>query len=184
MTRFPSMPSNAKYSETHPSYDPLGWVAPILINIKIFIQDLWIEGLDWDESLNQNLHATWKEIRGNLNGLEGIIIPKWLGGGLNTVQSLNGFADASKRANNACIHIVPDVGPPRLIHANSRVAPSNTISVPKLEFLAAQLLARLIDYILPTFIIQLAGIHCWNDLKNVLCLLKPFEANVTARTLG
>lgn len=30
-------------------FDPVGWAAPVLITAKIFLQDLWTAGLDWDE---------------------------------------------------------------------------------------------------------------------------------------
>ena len=47
-------------SEASKLFDPLGWVSPILIGFKIFMQDLWIDGLDWDTTLNPELRNNWK----------------------------------------------------------------------------------------------------------------------------
>ena len=33
-------------------YDPLGMLTPFTINIRIFIQNLWGKGLDWDDKLD------------------------------------------------------------------------------------------------------------------------------------
>lgn len=32
-------------------FDPAGWAAPVLIGTKVFLQDLWMAGLDWDQLL-------------------------------------------------------------------------------------------------------------------------------------
>ena len=63
-------------SYTSKLYDLLGWVAPILINFKILLQDQWIEGFEWDEPLNQYICDTWEAVRDNLNSLEGIKISR------------------------------------------------------------------------------------------------------------
>ena len=33
-------------------YDPLGWVIPLTVRRKMFLQTLWKEKRDWDEKLN------------------------------------------------------------------------------------------------------------------------------------
>ena len=64
-------------SEASKLFDPLRWVSPILIGFKIFVQDLWIEGLDWDTILSPELKNTWKGIKAGSKGVESIeIIPR------------------------------------------------------------------------------------------------------------
>ena len=33
-------------------YDPLGMLTPVKINMKIYMQNLWEKGLDWDNKLD------------------------------------------------------------------------------------------------------------------------------------
>lgn len=66
-------------SESSKFFDPSGWISPVLIPFKIFLQDLWIDGLDWDTPLNAGLKSTWEAIKYQLHGLEHIRIPRWLG---------------------------------------------------------------------------------------------------------
>ncbi|XP_023247401.1 uncharacterized protein LOC111643561 [Copidosoma floridanum] len=35
-------------SETAKLFDPLGWLAPVIVTAKIMMQDLWINKFDWD----------------------------------------------------------------------------------------------------------------------------------------
>ena len=144
-------------SKSSKLFDPLGLVTPILVSLKIFIQDLWI---DWDHHVNEDLHATWTFIRKGLGSLESIKIPRWFGCTTSTSSTLHGFADASKRAYTACLYYVSDTGPTRLICVEFRVAPVNTISITKLELWGSQLLVQLIAYILPSFTCQPAEIYC------------------------
>ena len=36
-------------------FDPLGLVQPFIIRAKIILQEMWLEGVDWDKPLNQGL---------------------------------------------------------------------------------------------------------------------------------
>ncbi|KIH66243.1 hypothetical protein ANCDUO_03426 [Ancylostoma duodenale] len=34
-------------------YDPMGWLAPLLIGMNLFFQKLWIKNYDWDQPLKE-----------------------------------------------------------------------------------------------------------------------------------
>ena len=38
-------------------FDPHGWIAPITITAKVFLQELWAIRLDWDEELSDSLRT-------------------------------------------------------------------------------------------------------------------------------
>lgn len=42
-------------------FDPLGLVGPVIIQAKIFIQELWKQSSEWDKPLSPELQAQWQE---------------------------------------------------------------------------------------------------------------------------
>ncbi|UYV79791.1 hypothetical protein LAZ67_18000663, partial [Cordylochernes scorpioides] len=112
-------------------YDPLGWLAPVLVTGKIMVQRLWITGLHWDDPMDESLIETWTNFRKELNFIGSLRIPRWLGLGRNTqgVQ-LHGFGDASEDAYAAAVYIrIPtDDGHRGILRVGGRLkwAPSMT----------------------------------------------------------
>ena len=49
-------------SDTAKIYDPMGMLSPLVTTLKIFIQDLWVKKLDWDDQLTPDLKKTWRKI--------------------------------------------------------------------------------------------------------------------------
>ena len=43
-------------------FDPLGFIAPVVIQGKILIQKLWQLKVPWDEPLNDDLQTKWKDV--------------------------------------------------------------------------------------------------------------------------
>ncbi|XP_015123788.1 uncharacterized protein LOC107045894, partial [Diachasma alloeum] len=66
-------------SETAQLFDPLGFLAPVVIRAKILLQALWIEKLGWDEPVSQTTAQRWSQFREELTQLSEITIPRWLG---------------------------------------------------------------------------------------------------------
>lgn len=79
-------------------YDPNGLVAPAIVGNKIFRQDLWRAGIQWDEKIPCSLYSQWHEFKQNVAALNGIKIPRWIGTGPNKQVQLHFFADASEKA--------------------------------------------------------------------------------------
>ena len=52
--------------ETAEVFDPLGYFSPVLINAKLFLRDLWKNGLDWDEIISPEQIDCWKKIQKDL----------------------------------------------------------------------------------------------------------------------
>ncbi|KAF8786764.1 hypothetical protein HNY73_008437 [Argiope bruennichi] len=82
-------------------FDPLGFLSPCTILIKIFYQQLWLLKLDWDSALPEHFAVKWRKFKKEFQQICHISIPRWL---LTTEKeiTLHGFSDASESAY-ACI---------------------------------------------------------------------------------
>ncbi|XP_046599170.1 uncharacterized protein LOC124295055 [Neodiprion lecontei] len=84
-------------SQTAQLFDPLGWLSPITIRAKIFMQELWALGFDWDEPLSASLSSRWIGFLQDLQGISAITIPRWIGSSSASLGiEIHGFADASR----------------------------------------------------------------------------------------
>ena len=53
-------------------YDPIGFVSPFLVRAKIKLQELWEEGVDWDDELPPSIQETWLSYFKEMQQLNGI----------------------------------------------------------------------------------------------------------------
>ena len=87
-------------------FDPLGLVAPVLFYGKVFIQELWKEGLTWDEPLPEMLSKKWSNVLQKLKLILQLKVPRFVGNGSVTCNyELVVFCDASKRAYATVIYL-------------------------------------------------------------------------------
>ncbi|XP_055589129.1 uncharacterized protein LOC129741431 [Uranotaenia lowii] len=123
-------------SDVSKLFDPLGLVGPVIIQAKIFVQELWKLQCGWDDELTEDLKSAWDEYRRNLIGLDNVSVPRWVGVS-KTVSSLqiHGFCDASEKAYGACIYVRTVSGSGEtvvhLMTSKSRVAPLENLQKKK-----------------------------------------------------
>ena len=43
--------------------DPVGWLAPIINSYKLLLQNVLIEGIDWDPPVSQAIETEWLRAR-------------------------------------------------------------------------------------------------------------------------
>ncbi|XP_029674121.1 uncharacterized protein LOC115242174 [Formica exsecta] len=93
-------------AETARLFDPLDWLAPVIIRAKILIQSGWLQGLDWDAPLPPVDTKQWRLLLEELPQPEHIRIHRWLRTGeeASTLQ-IHGFADASERGYAAAVYL-------------------------------------------------------------------------------
>uniref|UniRef100_A0ABD2WAC2 Integrase catalytic domain-containing protein n=1 Tax=Trichogramma kaykai TaxID=54128 RepID=A0ABD2WAC2_9HYME len=152
-------------------FDPSGWIAPVLISLKIFMQSLWLVTKEWDTPLPDSEIERWREFEQDLKDLPSIAIPRWIGFTNDSYVELHGFADASKFAYAAVIYVrLVSQGEVRvsLLTAKTKVAPIKTLSIPRLELCAAHLLAKLAASVASAEEYVDVPLHLWSDSKTTL----------------
>ncbi|KAJ8723413.1 hypothetical protein PYW08_003325 [Mythimna loreyi] len=176
-------------SEISRLFDPLGWLAPSIVQAKMFIQRLWLAGLEWDQAIPNNLLQEWLTYHNSLTSLMNIRIPRWMRHeDKNVVTELHGFSDASKLAYAAVVYfrVVDQEGNVHisLVTAKTKVAPIKQVSIPRLELCGAVLLTKLIAEVGEVLGVQKLDWHAWTDSEVVLAWLsshpsrwKTFVAN-------
>nr|CAH7725344.1 unnamed protein product [Callosobruchus chinensis] len=169
-------------------YDPLGLLSACIISIKILLQTLWSEKVNWDESVAIDLHTKWVRWRREILCLNKLEIPRhvrWRG----TISSqLHCFCDASQDAYATCIYIrstnQEGTAMVRLLCAKSKVSPLKTLTIPRLELQGALLMSKLATKVRQSLQLNFDEVYYWTDSTIVLgwlhtssSLLKTFVSN-------
>ena len=158
-------------------YDPLGWLAPVIVRAKIFMQQLWKLQLSWDAELPADELMTWMEISRDLPHIENIRIPRCLIPVKPTHLVIAGFSDASEKAYSACVYLVSFTksnSHVSLLASKTKVAPVKTISLPKLELCGAVLLASLMETVSAALKLKSTSHHAWTDSTIVLSWINSY----------
>ncbi|XP_071570688.1 uncharacterized protein [Temnothorax nylanderi] len=133
-------------------FDPIGFLSPITVVGKIFVQDLWSAKLDWDEPLPDRLFKKWTDFVDSLRNMPKFEFPRWIGLKSDSLIEVHGFSDASQRAMAAVVYVRVISSDGKIttcfIALKTKVAPLNKLTIPRLELIAAVLLVKLVLHIL------------------------------------
>ena len=148
-------------------FDPLGFIAPVVMRAKMLMQKLWQLKVTWDEPLNDDLQSEWKNIATDLKNAKQFSVSRCYFNACITHPSIHCFADASQHAYGAIVFLIQD-NHASFVIAKTRVAPLKVLTIPRLELLAALVATCLTHFVLqaipaydpPTFI--------WSDSQIVL----------------
>ncbi|XP_062618752.1 uncharacterized protein LOC134280361 [Saccostrea cucullata] len=156
-------------------YDPIGFLAPVIVKGKKILRDLMAEKLDWDDPLPEDQYSLWCEWRESLPALEDITIPRayaYINSAEVLRRELHIFADASQKAIGAVAYMktyqtdgTPHVG---FVQAKAKVAPVHGHTIPRLELCAAVLASQLKSTILNNLDVEIAATTLYSDSKVVL----------------
>ena len=162
-------------------FDPLGLVTPVTFFGKVFLQELWKEGISWDESLSDNLCVKWKEILHKLKFLSRLKIPRFVGYVEVAKQySLLVFCDASMKAYSTVIYLRIEEQNVNLMFSKMRLLSRGTnkkrlkkdITLPRLELLAVTIGIRAANFVTSALKITSLKTVLWTDSTCVLHWLK------------
>ncbi|KAH0945724.1 hypothetical protein HN011_011004 [Eciton burchellii] len=165
-------------------YDPLGWAAPVVITVKILLQELWLLKNDWDTPIPPELVQRWKIYVDDLPHLARARVPRWTGQRKeNSSLELHGFVNASSRAYAAVVYLTVIHSESNfqvsLICAKTKVAPVKTISIPRLELNAVMLLSRLLVWTQQVLSLSSVSTYGWTDSTIILAWLQQHPSKWT-----
>lgn len=174
-------------SEAAKHYDPQGWIAPKTMQAKLFIQEAWRAGSDWDRPLDPQLQQEWKVFYEDLKLIDQLRIPRWLKTTASSEVQIHMFADASAKAYGVAVYVRTKCDgkwKAQLLCSRSKVAPLKTLTIPRLELSAVELSCKLINKLRGINRFKTAPLYLWTDSEIVLNwtrkdsnLLTPFVGN-------
>ncbi|XP_055714844.1 uncharacterized protein LOC129808961 [Phlebotomus papatasi] len=162
-------------SESSKTFDPLGFVTPVVIRAKILVRTIWIKEADWDDDLTDDteISNTWYDYQQSLNDVNLIKVPRRMTVLQSPVEHhLLVFCDASQKAYAACIYIktIDKDGNTdcNLLFAKSKVAPRKTQTLPRLELLGAILGMQVLTTVEKSLTIKIDSVSAYTDSTIVL----------------
>ena len=164
-------------SDTAKTFDVMGWITPVILPMKIVMQELWKTQRGWDDAIPKEQaekHKAWRE---ELSLLQTISLARcYFSQEKAKSVNLHAFCDASMQAYGAAVYVRTEYenGPPtcRLAMAKSKVAPLVTRTIPQLELCAAVLLTQVVKTVTKALDIPLDQVVAWSDSTVVLCWLR------------
>ncbi|XP_071827282.1 uncharacterized protein [Apostichopus japonicus] len=154
-------------------FDPLGFVAPFVLPVKMLLQDICRKGLGWDEPIDDASLQIWQRWLCELERLKEWGVQRCVKSDLFAEvvdRQLHVFSDASDTGYGMCAYLRQKDKEGNLqvslIFARSRVAPLKYTSIPRLELTAATMAARLTSMIL--FELDVKEVFYWSDSQTVL----------------
>ena len=134
-------------SMTASVYDPLGFVAPVIVEARLLLQDLCKQKANWDSVISEEVKVRWSRWLEELPYLSELRIPRCFTQVAAASYEIHCFADASLFAYGACSYL-RIIDTKNFVHCPfllgiSRLAPIKSVSIPKLELTAAILAIRL-----------------------------------------
>ena len=161
-------------------YDPMGWLNPSVMIVKILMQSIWERGIEWDEAVPPDIEKKWKQWIADLSGLQVLEIPRRYNQSVNKVDEklseLHVFGDASEAAYAAVAYLktydTEGKSEVALMYCKSKVAPIKKVTLPRLELLAAVLAAKVSKFIKEEVLRPDIKTYLWTDAKIVLQWIK------------
>jgi hypothetical protein len=156
-------------------YDPLGFLAPVLIKGKLLLRKLNTETTDWDQVLPKEHEKPWTDWKQQMQSLKSLYIPRQyttLSLSCAAGREVHIFTDASEEAIAAVVFIklldTDDSHRQGFLLGKAKVAPKSAVTIPRLELCAAVLGIEIASIIKKQMSIPTEEFHFHTDSRVVL----------------
>lgn len=141
----------------------------MVVHFKVFLSELCEARLNWDEPLPADLMDRWSALSESLQHYQHVSVPR-----CSLSCTLCGFSDASQKAYAGVVYLLLEHNngyAVRFVAANTRVAPLQPQTIPRLELLSAVLLSRLLSAVTQSLEseMSLSPSQCFTDSTISLC---------------
>ena len=139
------------------------------IRAKILLQHIWQSKLLWDEPLPADISETWTNILADLIEQPRFSLPRPYFKQKHDDCNMFVFSDAGMKVYDVVVYISHH-DQVTLVMSKSRVVPTKTITLPKLELMAVVMATRLANFIASSLYNYhlSATTHLWTDSQIVL----------------
>ena len=156
-------------------FDPLGLLSPFVLPVKVLIQELWKEKVEWDEKIQDHHLQVWKQWTSSLPLIELIQVPRCYRNPEmpnNSTVQLHLFSDASEYAYSAVAYLrLNDHGGHvqcAFVLGKCRNASLKRPTIPRLELMASLMAVRISSLIRGELEIPIDRVTFWTDSVTVL----------------
>ncbi|XP_050951513.1 uncharacterized protein LOC127154148 [Labeo rohita] len=156
-------------------YDPLGFLVPLILPVKLLLRDMCKQGYGWDEEIDGKRAEQWIRWLEDLNHLSDFRIQRCVKPekfGNTTEAQLHHFSDASENAYGTATYLVltneQNQKHCSLLMGKSRVSPLKQITIPRLELTAATVAVKMDKILRQELQISLQQSVFWTDSTTVL----------------
>ena len=164
-------------------FDPVGWIAPIIVVARIYYQKICKGKFGWDDAIKDEMQQQWVKYLQALSEIKSIHIPRYMFPSfLGMVESvtLHGYCDSSELAYCAVIYAHVSNGKSsasRLVASKCKVAPIKKNSIPLLEFSSCVLLAELMHKVVKILkdVVIITDKRYWSDSEVAISWIKSDE---------
>ena len=144
------------------AFDPLGLVAPVLLEGKMLLQRAWTENGTWDTPLLPSLTQAVADWWGAIGQITEVRVPRWIGGMIDTPVTLHLFTDASEKGYGCCIYVTTQ-DKTHLIFTKCKVAPLKQQTLARLELQACYKGAKCLQFVREELRLPVREVHAWTD---------------------
>ncbi|XP_065904082.1 uncharacterized protein [Dysidea avara] len=141
-------------------FDPIGYLAPVTIQVKLFLKKLWQHKINRDDPLENSLKDEWLTIAHEIEDATTVFMLRQYSAinSSDTSLQLHVFADANLKAYETVAYLTAGDNV-NFITAKSWTAPVKILTLPRLELMAVVLATRVSKFIANSLSLQAIPLH-------------------------